>query len=294
MVGLLAAASVLTLSTAAHGGFSLGNGVNYAVLFEGGGGNSLQFNNGTIGGNIGIAATGNMQISGGAANTIIDGNVLFSGPVNHSGTAGVDFTITAGHSFIGNDPNVQPDMNYLNTLNTTLGGEAGTSVAISIMNGANQTINASSGMLDGGGNRIFTVSSMSFVNGATLTLNGSASDYMVLNIGFNCNFGGTINLTGGITSDHVLFNIVGGSGLTGGPTLTISSNGATEQGTFLDPDGTIQMNHSVLDGRLFGGDTHNQSIVSGASIFTPVPEPGSAGLAVLGLLALAFRRKASR
>jgi hypothetical protein len=263
---------------------------DYAVLYEGGGGNALQFNNGTISGQVGIAATGTMQLSGGAANTILDGNVRFAGAINHSGTAGVDFTMTAGHSFIGNDPTVQPDMNALNTLNSTLGAESGNALAISIANGANQTVNASSGLLDGSGNRVFTLSSLSFVNGATLTLNGSASDYMVLNIGFNCSFGGTIILTGGITSDHVLFNIVGGSNLSGGPTLTISSNGATETGTFLDPNGTIQMNHSVLDGRLFGGDTHNAAIVSGASIFAPVPEPGLGALAALGALGLLIRR----
>src|SRR5207244_410926 len=153
-----------------------------------------------------------------------------------------------------NDPNVQPDLNTLNSLNTTLGAESGSSLAISIPNGGNQTVNASSGLLDGTGNRVFTVSSMSFVNGATMTLNGAASDYMVLNYSANVSFGGTIVLAGGIISDHVLFNIVGGSGLTGGPTLTISSNGATERGTFLDPNGTIQINHSVLDGRVFGGD----------------------------------------
>jgi PEP-CTERM motif len=288
------AAILLGCCSTAHAGFSLDGGANFAVLFEGGGGNALQFNNGTISGDVGIAGAGTLQLSGGAANTILDGNVRFNGAVNHSGTAGTDFTMTAGHAFIGNDPSVQPAMNNLNSLNSTLAAEAGTLLAISIGNGGSQTINASSGQLDGSGNRVFTVSSLSFVNGATLTINGSALDYVVLNIGFNCSFGGTINLTGGITSDQVLFNIVGGSGLTGGPTLTISSNGETERGTFLDPNGTIQINHSVLEGRLFGGDTHNEAIVSGASIFAPVPEPATGAL--LALSALSFfvlRRKHS-
>jgi hypothetical protein len=285
-LGALCVATVPYISQAA---FSLDGGANFAVLFEGAGGNALQFNNGTISGDIGIAGTGQLQLSGGAANTIIDGNARFAGPVNHTGTAGTDFAING--SFIGNDPTVQSAMNSLNTLNSTLGAENGTSVAINIGNGGSQTINASSGMLDVSGNRVFTVSSLSFVNGATLTLNGSASDYMVLNIAFSPSFGGTINLAGGITSDHVLFNFVGGSGQTGGPTLTISSNGAIEEGTFLDPNGNIQMNHSVLEGRLFGGDTHNLSVVSGASIYAPVPEPATLPLASLAAAMLIILRR---
>ena len=270
--------------------FTLNGGANFAVLYEGAGGNALQFNRGTISGDIGVAGTGQLQLSGGAANTIINGNARFAGPVNHTGTAGTDFAISG--SFIGNDSTVQPAMNSLNSLNSTLGAETGTSVAVNIANGGSQTINASSGTLDGSGNRVFTVSSMNFVNGATLTLNGSVSDYMVLNIGFSPSFGGTINLTGGITSDHVLFNLVGGSGLTGGPTLTFAANGATEQGTFLDPNGTISMDNTVLDGRLFGGDTHNMSIVSGSSVFAPVPEPATFALAGLGAaVLLIFRRR---
>jgi hypothetical protein len=105
-------------------------------------------------------------------------------------------------------------------------------------------------------------------------------------------FNGSIVLAGGITSDQVLFNITGGD-------LTINTNGATTMGTFLDPNGSISMNHSVLDGRLFGGDSHNMQIVSGANIIAPpsaVPEPTRTGL-VLGLMiaiAIATRKKLIR
>ena len=276
--------------------YNLGDGTDFAVLFEGAGNNHLAFNNGTISGNIGMggpsgSTTAQLQLSGGAANTIIDGNVLFGGAVNVAGTAGVDYSITAGHTISGNNAIVQPALNNLNTLSTTLGGETGTSLAINIANGGNQTVSAASGTLDGSGNRVFTVSSMSFVNGATLTINGSASDYVVLDFGASASFGGTIKLTGGITSDHVLFNLTGGSALSGGPTLTISANGATLTGTFLDPNGTIQINHSVLDGRIFGGDTHDEMVVSGASIYAPVPEPCASTLAALGLLAFVAARR---
>ena len=99
-------------------------------------------------------------------------------------------------------------------------------------------------------------------------------------------------MTHGIISDHVLFNMYGGNYTThtGGPTLTISPNGQTTTGIFLDPNGAMQFNNGVLNGRFFGGDVANQQIVSGASIFAAVPEPGIASLAVLGL-AFAFLRK---
>jgi hypothetical protein len=59
-------------------------------------------------------------------------------------------------------------------------------------------------------------------------------------------------------------------------------------------NGAIQINHSVLEGRLFGGDTHNEAIVSGASIFAPVPEPTTGALLTFsGLAPFILRRKHS-
>jgi hypothetical protein len=56
----------------------------------------------------------------------------------------------------------------------------------------------------------------------------------------------------------------------------VNTNGLTTHGIFLDPNGTMSLVHSVLDGRFWGGDDSNQQIVSGANISapqTPVPEP---------------------
>ena len=39
---------------------------------------------------------------------------------------------------------------------------------------------------------------------------------------------------------------------TGGPTLTISTNGETTTGIFLDPNGSMQMNNTVLNGERYG------------------------------------------
>jgi hypothetical protein len=278
-------------------GFALGDSANYAVIFQGGGNNQLNINNGpglnglAVNGNIGIDNTspnnGKLQLSG---PLLLNSNVDFAGAYTqgtqdngpYSGNIQVNGTISGGHA------NVHTDMLYLNNLSTTLGGEAGTSVALN----TGATINGASGVLDGFGNRVFTVSGINAPNG-TLTVNGDGISKVVFNISAaadgNFHFNSVV-LGGGLTSDDVLFNFFGGTAatLSGGPTLDINSNGDTLFGTFLDPYGTISDTHSVLNGRLFGGDTHNMQVVSGALINAPsVPDNGSTvmllGLAFVGL-----------
>jgi hypothetical protein len=270
-------------------GFSLGNASDFAVLYEGTGGNTLNTNNGNITGNIGVGGTGTFAASGPGT---ITGTVEFSaantGQFSSSNTTYIP-ALSLGVNPLYSQGSVTTALTTVNNLNSTLGSETGTPTTINIGNTQSQTINASSGTLDGNGNRVFTVSSFSFGNGATLTINGNGVNNVVLNITANGpQFGGTIVLTGGLSSDQVLFNIVGSNS-----TLQINTNGATEYGTFLDPNGTISMNHSVLDGRIFGGDSSNMQLVSGEYITAPpsVPEPSTILLLGSGLVGLAAFRK---
>src|SRR5882724_5429669 len=284
--------------------FTLGDAQQFAVLSQFSN-NQLNFNNGTITGNIGLGSPRQFTISNGSVN----GNIRFSGAANTTGlTPDPDpganpgpFTVSGGGTVSGgvfvNDPFVTSALNYVNlSLSQTLGGEAGTALTLT----SSQTILASNGILDGGGNRVFATASVNLNNATTLTISGSASDYVVVNVtDNNPAFNGKIVLTGGITSDQVLFNMFGGNYTThtGGPTLTISANGQTTTGTFLDPNGAMQMNNSILNGRFFGGDVQNQQIVSGASIFAPanIPEPSCLGLAGLAaVFCLARKRRANR
>lgn len=273
-------------------GFSLGDAANYAVLYEGAGSHNLQINSTPVNGSTVLGNIGLGDELGGAPTLmvnnpgVINGNINFAGTVKNQSNGQINGTISGGVT------QVETDLDYLNNLSAMLGAETGTAVAINIGNGGSQTINASSGMLDSGGNEIFTATSLSFVNGATLTINGSASDYVVINFNFNTHFSGVIDLSGGITSDHVLFNIIGGANLTGGDTLQFAANGVAQTGTFLDPNGTITMNSVMLDGRLFGGDSSDMQIVSGGTIMAPVPEPQTYALLALGLgcLGLLYRR----
>jgi len=280
-------------------GFDIGAASNFGVLYEGNGGNTLNLNNSGITGNIGIGATGKFDSAGGCV-----GNCLITGAVDFSAANTGQFTsnsttITGGVNY--NVSAVTSALNAVNSLSQSLGLESGT--AVNIASGG--SINASSGALDANGNRVFTATiNSNFSAGTTFTINGTASQHVVLNIpttgghGFN----GSIVLAGGITSDQVLFNFDAGnySTLSGGDTLTISTSGNATTGIFLDPNGNIQINHSILDGRLFGGDTQNMQIVSGATIVAPVGVPGPfAGAGLPGLVAaclglLTLRRRPTR
>jgi hypothetical protein len=276
--------------------------------------NQTNFNNGTITGDVGIGTPREFTIS----NASVVGNIRFSGAASTAGinelpgnpstmTGPGPFTVSGGGTVSGgvvaNDMGVTNALNAANSYSQTLGGESGTALTLT----STQTINASAGILDAG-NRIFTTSSVNLSNSTTLTINGSATDFVVINVtDNNPAFNGKIVLTGGITSDHVLFNMFGGdyTAHTGGPTLTVSTNGVITTGVFLDPNGGMQINHSVLDGRFWGGDTTNQQIVSGADINAPggggfgsqTPEPSELiSLAAMSLVGIGgmffFRRRA--
>lgn len=311
-LGLITIGLFLAAATGVRGQgiTSISDAFNYGVIFEGGGGNQLNINNGpgiaglAVNGNIGLAGTGALQLSGPLT---INGNVTFAGAnVNNQGFSTgsgpfVNGNITLNGSISANVSQLQTTMNSLNTLSANLGGEAGTSLGINTGSGS-QLVNVNSGILDASGNRVFTVTGVSFGNNQTLTISGSASQYVVFNISASAGFNGGITLTGGITSDHVIFNFVGGNNLSGGPTLQGSGNfggtGETLTGIFLDPNGAIQLANTVIDGRLFGGDSHDEAIVSGTEINTPTPAvPDAVSTALLlamGLGAIVIGRRGFR
>jgi hypothetical protein len=261
---------------------------DFAVLYEGDPHN-LNFTSSTVTGNIGIGDTGGFVGSGSGT---VFGTVEFSaGNIGQFNPNGI--SVTGGATF-GN-ANVQTNLNTLNSISQTLSGEAGAPLTIS----GGGSVNASSGILDPhGGNRVFTATiDSSFFDGTAFTINGTSSQFVVINIPSTdgLEFDGSIVLTGGITSDRVLFNFDAGDfhTLSGGDTLTIDTDGNTTTGTFLDPNGDFQIINTVLNGRIFGGDTldaliSNSTIVAPPPLHPPFPTPEPTSLALLGACICVF------
>jgi hypothetical protein len=292
-IAILFAAFVLP--QAARAGFVLGAASNFAILYEGNGNNTLQITNITVNYNIGVGGIGKLTDSGPST---VNGNIDFSAANTGQFSNNNANNIIAGMVNF-NDANVTTALNTVNALNTSLGGETGTAISIGTGNGQILTVNASAGVLDANGNRVFTVTGFNTTNGNTLTINGDAAgDSVVLNFTNSVNFNNQVVLNG-ISEDKVLYNFVGGSNLSGGPTLQINDNGSSNpnnlvQGVFLDPNGAISVTNTNITGRVFGGDSHDMQIVSGDVIDSPpAPEPAHS-VFVLGLimaLALVFRRR---
>jgi hypothetical protein len=298
MLGVSVILALMTRAGPCQAGFSLGAAGNYGVLVEANAGN-FQLNNSTVFGNVGIGAgVGGVQI---ASNGFImpapgqpgTGRLDLADPAFSFNNMG---NVSGGVFF--NQSQVTTALNTVNSLNTTLGAEAGTALTIS---GGGQMILAANGTLDAGGNRVFTIAANGTNNNNQgVTVVGTASDFVVFNINngtTNQDLGGPILLSGGITSDHVLINFVGTSGNLGsGPT-----NGANVNAVILAPNMKVNLDNVTINGRLFGGRAGQDfSIVSGFQLNQPavVPEPTSlvllavGGLGALGICRLRVRKRA--
>lgn len=273
-----------SLVSTAQATFLIGAASNYAVLVEPSLHNVQLTSDSGITGNLGI---GSPVTSLGLSGATIHGNVNFSGA---QPSGGPNFGGTVTGTVSNTVAAVTSALSTMNSLNTTLGAETGTVLTIS---GGGQTINASSGTLDGSGNWVFSVAKNGFNLSGGITINGSANDYVVINI-LNASsdekINGAVNLTGGIVSDHVLFNFVG----TGGQ-LGAAANKAIANGIFLAPNMKVNIDSVTIQGRLIGGggttSNNDFQIVSNAFVIAPVPEPSSIVLASAGGLALLYMAK---
>ena len=211
-------------------GFSLGDAANYAMIAFAPH-NFQTTSDSPIAGNVGIGPYSGVKLAGGQ----IVGNLVTTGTAP-SGTGG---TVTG--SITGNNAQLAADITNLQALSAALASETGRSIALS----GGSTVNANAGVLDASGNEVFTITSWS----TGITINGDGTHAVVLNFanGVTPKLNGSITLTGGITSNEVLFNYTGTGALQG------AGNGADVYGTFLVPNAKVNVDSVNLHGHLFGG-----------------------------------------
>ena len=205
---------------------------------------------------------GKVDCSGSCASAVSGGAITGTQPVSRGGAqpSGSPASVNS------NVADVTAAINTALALSSTYGAEAAMGTVVSINTGS-QTINAASGFLDSSGAELFTSSTFAIGNGNTLTINGTASDYVVLNI--------TGNSTGQAgrrpeadrrhhsRSGADQFHRVGRQ-----------RSGRRERRhacrAFLIPNMGVQLNSLTIDGHLFGGEAgHNFQFVSNAFIDQP-------------------------
>jgi len=180
----------------------------------------------------------------------------------------------------------------------TAGNLIGTTLCVS-QTGSTCT---SSGDLYGGssynGNsneHVYSINNGSFAANTVMTINASANQYVIINVGCNTTLNGAgctsantnfslfgITLTGGITSDHVLFNVLYSGELSSG-----DARGDTLSADIIDYYGRVNLDSFDADARFlcrncFFPDPHPRGSLDSA------PEPVTFALAGAGLLAMAF------
>ena len=331
MIGLL---TLVGGPAPASANIDLGLAGQYAVFGLGssaalGGHDTLTDNTAEIYGSVAVGAdtaSGTAAGNGTFQKGFITGNLAVDGPTTPASYTIVNKNFTVGGTVSGTtpaNPGPNPDSTGTGTFNlvpavqaaidrsafynalANTGSIPGNAISL---NSANQTVQAG----------VYHITDFSMNSGSILTINGSASDTLVLNISGAFSFAKSfIHLTGGITSDNVLFNVTGNDATSAG-TASISGDNSVFFGTLLavgrniDIQGIGSHNGFIqgvsfgtngddgnpgLEGRVIGalGSVANNplllNIYSGAEVdycCTPVPEPITMFLGGTGLLALGY------
>jgi hypothetical protein len=253
----------------------LGQAGNFAAFGLRDDGVVISSGNTYIDGNVGLGPGNSLNFSGGGK---ITGDIyLHNGAAGTYGGPAATATITGGSTY---GRLISYNMNPV-TADAYAAGAAAASLSPDIVRATRITGNTTITATD----PVTVVQLSQGINlNKTLTISGGAGDAFVFNVpdGQTIVFsgGGQIILTGGVTADNILFNVIGSNG----GRLDFSGNSDTF-GTFLAPDRAITVSGGVHDGAFLAGGA--LTLQSGPHLEHPlvtptVPAPGALVLGLLG------------
>jgi hypothetical protein len=264
---ILAMAVITLLGNARLSRADLGPAASYSVLGFNGANVTINISSGPlmINGNVGVGNNSTLNFSSGTINGNVD--LAASATLNKSG----------GTTFINGSTNKPVDFGSINTaVNnevTFLNGLAPTqTLGSGIQNPTTITGNGGQNVISVGGNNGVHLS------GGALTLSGGPSDTFIFQItsgNFALSGDTNIVLSGGVTPNHVFWDIEG----SGGQVQT--SGNSNTAGIFIAPSEQIQIN----------GGHHSSEFISGVGlsfqsnpVLNPIPEASTNALLILGAL----------
>lgn len=224
-------------------------------------------NQSTVQGNVGVAATGNISTTG---NAFISGTLFLNsaGSWSHSGTS------SAGSFSQGAATDTKLNQAVQDALNASQQAAAQSSTqpgitSITLGDSGTQTIH-------GTGQDVLNLTTFNLGNNSVLTLDAPAGSSFILNISGVFTNQGQVVLTGGLTANAVLYNVVGT-----GQAIQFSGGGNRAQlsGILLSPQRDIQLAPGLVTGEIIGGG-NILTLTSGADA---VPEPSTVALAALAV-----------
>jgi choice-of-anchor A domain-containing protein len=228
-------------------------------------------------GDVGLGPVAQMDFSGGG---------VITGRLDRD--AGSSVNVSGGSQIQGgvNIIDMNPAWNDMRAAASLAAAQSPTQTFASLGNGAT--------IFGSGFNVIDVTGNVNLSGGGTLTLSGSSLDTFIVNVlgAMTVGGGSSVDLAGGLTPGHVLWNFVGV-----GPDVNLNGN-SDLVGTFLAAERSIIVSGGTVTGALLsGGDRlvlQSGPEVTFNPLVVPVPEPASSLLAFIGLgIVGAVRRRFS-
>ena len=236
-------------------------------------------------GNYSVFALNQFQYNGPG---VINGDVAVGGGTNFAAPAQINGTVFL-NTGVPQQGNIVPTGGFATVnLGTAISDATNEAAALDALSPTQTpgTIGNNTTIVGNGGLNVVNVSGIKMTNG-TLTLSGSANDIFIINdSGKFSSSNSSMVLTGGVTANHVLFNVAGDVSITGG-------GGDNFFGTILAPSSNVSVHDKTLTGEIIGlniSDTSGFKVNGTTAVPGPSPMLASAIFVTLLGLGIMWRQ----